>query len=138
MCCTGTRVYSPPEWIVNRRYQGEKLTAWSLGILLYDLTQGDIPFHTDQDICSGRLLFPVRISQPCKDLIRACLTVCPWERIGLHQILHHQWLTQDSRRDGGLSSREKILHKGSCQTSHTYPLAVPEAEDGESSRSSSM
>ena len=88
----GTRVYSPPEWIVNRKYYGDKLTAWSLGILLYDLVCGDIPFESDQAICSGQLHFITKVSYQCKDLIQACLRVCPWERIGLEQIRNHPWM----------------------------------------------
>jgi serine/threonine protein kinase len=72
----GTRVYSPPEWIVNRKYYGEQLTAWSLGILLYDLVCGDIPFESDKAICSGQLCFITKVSYQCNDLIQACLDIC--------------------------------------------------------------
>jgi len=100
----GTRVYAPPEWILLGSYQGSPAATWSLGVLLYDMVCGDIPFETDEQICSARLDFRlpgrsrsrVPVSALCRDLINQCLTISPQNRIDLHDILSHSWFTTDS------------------------------------------
>merc|ERR1712055_472880 len=89
----GTRVYSPPEWINCGAYTAEALTVWSLGILLYDMLCGDIPFESDQEISAGRLVWfkQLNLSSQVKDLISGCLTVDPAKRITLCEVLDHPW-----------------------------------------------
>jgi len=94
----GTRVYSPPEWIKYRSYRADGLTVWSLGILLYDMLCGDVPYETDQQIIDAQLVwFPqLKLSQEAKHLVSLCLNPDPEHRISLDQLLNHPWVNASS------------------------------------------
>ncbi|RLV62851.1 hypothetical protein DV515_00018879, partial [Chloebia gouldiae] len=81
----GTHVYSPPEWIWLGCYHGHAATIWSLGVPLYVMVCGSLPFQDDRDIVLGKLFFPQRTAalagggaQPGAALTRLCGTsICP-------------------------------------------------------------
>merc|ERR1711874_712520 len=133
----GTRVYSPPEWILDGEYQADKLTVWSLGILLYDMLCGDIPYTTDQEICSGKLMWPaqVSLSQSARDLIARCLTVEPSERITLDSLLSHSFFNQHQIK---LSTSSSSIMSTSPTTSTSTESSSPMITDSPMTSSHSL
>ena len=50
----GTPEFFPPEMFKNCVYHAEKLNSWSIGVLIYILVIGDVPFDTDEQIISTK------------------------------------------------------------------------------------
>ena len=53
---------------------------------------GDIPFHNDEQICKAEIRFQRELSEECQDLVKACLKICPQDRITLSKIMSHPWM----------------------------------------------
>ena len=94
----GTRSYCPPEWYINQRYLARPATVWSLGILLYDMVCGDVPFENEEEIRGKELTFTMLISQDVKNLITMMLDKDPERRPTIEDILNHQW-TKDNEKN---------------------------------------
>lgn len=94
----GSPPYAAPEVFQGVEYDGPKSDIWSLGVVLYVLVCGALPFDgaTLHDLRSvvvaGKFRIPFFMSQECEHLIRHMLVVEPEKRYALKQIANHKWL----------------------------------------------
>jgi len=93
----GTPAYIAPEIISNLGYKGFYVDLWSLGVLLYAMLCGTVPFKASsmeelhELIREGHFTYPVEISDEAKGLINGLLKIAPRERLSIPEILSHPW-----------------------------------------------
>jgi serine/threonine protein kinase len=95
----GTPAFLAPEVILNEGKICCETDVWSLGVLLFLLTFGQVPFEANDiqslynQILSGR--FKIKNKDECTpellDLMQKMLTVEVKERISVKDILQHKW-----------------------------------------------
>ncbi|NXR66607.1 NUAK2 kinase, partial [Rhadina sibilatrix] len=93
----GSPLYASPEIINGRPYKGPEVDSWSLGVLLYILVHGTMPFDGRdyktlvKQITSGNYREPTKLSDAC-GLIRWMLMVNPERRATIEDIATHWWV----------------------------------------------
>ena len=102
----GSPPYAAPELFEGREYDGPRADIWSLGVCLYVLVSGSLPFDgaTLHDlrsrIVSCQYRIPFYLSRDCEHLLRGLLVMEPSKRLSLAQISRHRWLTHHLERPG--------------------------------------
>lgn len=95
----GSYAYAAPEVIQGEPYNGEAADVWSMGVILYAMVVGKLPFK-DSDVrtllgdVTAKLAFPSRVTQECCSLIRRILSFSAKDRIPLEMIAKHPWMTK--------------------------------------------
>ncbi|XP_076827657.1 serine/threonine-protein kinase pim-1-like [Brachyhypopomus gauderio] len=87
----GTVHYTPPEWFLQQKYLADPATVWSVGVTLFRLVCGFLPFKTRQDTIKGNLRFTKDLSAECRQLISWCLSTKAADRPSLEEIELHPW-----------------------------------------------
>lgn len=108
----GTPAYLAPEVIKATGGICFKTDVWGLGVLLYALAFGYVPFEGDdiQDlyraIMIGRFQFPHRrnCSNELVDLISRMIVVDVRRRYGIADVLRHPWMAKAAARHAAMTS----------------------------------
>ncbi|NWY18721.1 NUAK1 kinase, partial [Aphelocoma coerulescens] len=93
----GSPLYASPEIVNGRPYRGPEVDSWALGVLLYTLVYGTMPFdgfdHKNliRQISSGEYREPTQTSD-ARGLIRWMLMVNPERRATIEDIANHWWV----------------------------------------------
>ncbi|XP_069703299.1 uncharacterized protein Nuak isoform X1 [Periplaneta americana] len=95
----GSPLYASPEIVKGTPYHGPEVDCWSLGVLLYTLVYGAMPFDGSnfkrlvKQISQGDYFEPKKPS-PASPLIREMLTVAPVRRADIEKICSHWWVNE--------------------------------------------
>ena len=99
----GTLTFVSPEVLIRKPYNKE-IDIWSIGVILYLMLSGDLPFDDPEDdeqkiaksIVFKDVEFPQKKfgnkSKEVIDLIKRCLTKEPRDRIKIDEILKSDWI----------------------------------------------
>jgi len=90
----GSPDYAAPELFLGKAYHGKQADIWSLGVLLFAMLSGLLPFPDSQSVLKGKYEFPPSITPKAQDLIRQIFQVDPSKRISLAGIIEHPWTNQ--------------------------------------------
>ncbi|XP_055330954.1 serine/threonine-protein kinase SIK3-like [Paramacrobiotus metropolitanus] len=94
----GSPPYAAPELFQGVVYDGVKCDIWSLGIVLYVLICGALPFDGDNlneikaRVLNGRFRVPFFMSRDCENLLRLMLVIDPHKRCNLQTVMNHRWV----------------------------------------------
>ncbi|XP_039217864.1 MAP/microtubule affinity-regulating kinase 4 isoform X2 [Crotalus tigris] len=94
----GSPPYAAPELFQGKKYDGPEVDIWSLGVILYTLVSGSLPFDGQnlkelrERVLRGKYRVPFYMSTDCENILRRFLVLNPAKRCTLEQIMKDKWI----------------------------------------------
>uniref|UniRef100_UPI003AAE708B uncharacterized protein n=1 Tax=Centroberyx gerrardi TaxID=166262 RepID=UPI003AAE708B len=86
----------------GKKYDGPEVDVWSLGVILYTLVSGSLPFDGQnlkelrERVLRGKYRIPFYMSTDCENLLKRFLVLNPGKRGTLEQIMKDRWISAGS------------------------------------------
>uniref|UniRef100_A0A8D3BPG2 Maternal embryonic leucine zipper kinase n=1 Tax=Scophthalmus maximus TaxID=52904 RepID=A0A8D3BPG2_SCOMX len=142
MTCCGSPAYAAPELIQGKSYIGSEADVWSMGVLLFALLCGYLPFDDEncmalyRKITRGKYDNPRWLSPGSVLLLNQMMQVDPKRRISVRQLLDHPWVMRDYNSPVEWYSRQPVHSSSSTDfwrydhTTVTYLLLLSKKQRG--------
>ncbi|XP_020772988.1 MAP/microtubule affinity-regulating kinase 3a isoform X13 [Boleophthalmus pectinirostris] len=101
----GSPPYAAPELFQGKKYDGPEVDVWSLGVILYTLVSGSLPFDGQnlkelrERVLRGKYRIPFYMSTDCENLLKRFLVLNPGKRGTLEQIMKDRWINSGFEDD---------------------------------------
>uniref|UniRef100_A0A8C2KW83 non-specific serine/threonine protein kinase n=1 Tax=Cyprinus carpio TaxID=7962 RepID=A0A8C2KW83_CYPCA len=101
----GSPPYAAPELFQGKKYDGPEVDIWSLGVILYTLVSGSLPFDGQnlkelrERVLRGKYRVPFYMSTDCESILRRFLVLNPTKRCTLEQIMKDKWINVGYEND---------------------------------------
>ncbi|RZC41479.1 serine/threonine-protein kinase MARK2, partial [Asbolus verrucosus] len=101
----GSPPYAAPELFQGKKYDGPEVDVWSLGVILYTLVSGSLPFDGStlrelrERVLRGKYRIPFYMSTDCENLLKKFLVLNPAKRANLETIMKDKWMNQGYEND---------------------------------------
>lgn len=117
----GSPCFAAPEVISGNPYQPEPYDMWGLGVILFNMLTGTLPFDAPSKtelyskINAVQYMMPDKVPILCKSLIRKLLVKEPHKRVKMEDLFKDEWIQK-----AGKSQIRESIRRPELKISNLY------------------